>query len=76
MPTVLHPCAVCGHETMDECWAAAKELPKKHRGLCLDCHDECVPKVTDHLPRPAGRPRRAPEGPDPRLFFARATGSR
>jgi hypothetical protein len=37
---------------MDECWAVAKRLLSGHKRLCLDCHDECLPKDQDHLARP------------------------
>jgi len=44
MASLLHPCRQCNHGTMDECWAAAKRLPSGAKRLCLDCHDECLPK--------------------------------
>ncbi len=67
----LHPCPACGHSTMDECWAAGKELPDRSRKLCLDCHDECRPKVR-RRPSPAGENRTASSRPEdvPRLLFA------
>ena len=62
----LHPCPTCGHKSMDECWAAGKELLARHRRICLDCHDECLPKVR----RRAAQSRPAPRKTlDPRLFF-------
>ncbi len=55
---------------MDACWAASKEMLKRHRGICLECHDECLPKPGTPHAKPRARKRPASDGPDPRLFFA------
>lgn len=70
MASLLHPCPACGHRSMDECWSAGQRLLRQDRGICLDCHDECVPKSPAH-PAGSGTPkRRTTERVDPRLFFA------
>jgi hypothetical protein len=51
---------------MDECWAAGKVLLSTHRRLCLDCHDECLPKVTR-----SARPPRRSTAPDTSLDIRR-----
>ncbi len=68
----LHPCPGCGHESMDECWAAGAELPAKGRRLCRECHDECLPRVR-RAPAPNRRANGSGEPADlPKLLFARA----
>jgi len=38
---------------MDECWSAAQRMLSGHKRLCLECHDECLPKTDE---RPHGTP--------------------
>ena len=40
---------------MDECWSVSKKLLSNQKRLCLDCHDECLPKDQNHS-RPPLRP--------------------
>ena len=54
---------------MDECWAAGKEFLARHRRICLDCHDECLPKVTRSKRSAPAKTTNRPRL-DPRLFFA------
>jgi hypothetical protein len=42
---VLHPCSKCGHESMDACWKASSELLARNRRMCLECHDDCLPRL-------------------------------
>lgn len=56
---------------MDECWEAGKKLLRRDRGICLDCHDECIPKSPAGHSRISARNKRATGRVDPRLLFAR-----
>ena len=67
MVSVLHPCRSCGHRTMDECWSAGQRLLHRDRGLCLDCHDECVTKA--HEPSTGAPAKERGRTARPELFF-------
>lgn len=75
MPSVLHPCPGCGHESMDECWSVSKEFPTVHRRMCVECHDDCLPRIRRTAAKAPHRGKKVPGAPDPRLLFAGRSSS-
>lgn len=55
---------------MDECWEAGQRLLRRERGICLDCHDECIAKPSARSRRSAASAKRSAKSVDPRLLFS------
>jgi hypothetical protein len=67
---VLHPCSGCGHKTMDDCWKASSELTSRTRRLCVECHDDCLPRQRTARKKPvASRPTTVDPKDVHRLLF-------
>lgn len=67
---VLHPCPGCGHDSMDQCWRVSSELTPRNRRICVECHDDCLPRLRSRSRKAASLPTKKIDPKDlHRLLF-------